>query len=282
MKSISIATLITCHNRREKTVACLQSLFDQELKESWQLVVYVVDAGSTDGTVEAIRRRFPQVRLLCCDDSLYWCGGMHYAWDTAAKSKDYDYYLWLNDDVRLYKDVIKTMLDSIEDVRVIGGEGVIVGSVCDSVTGNISYGGEVNGKKIIPNGRLQKCGFFNGNVVLVPIRIFECVGNFDPIFTHWFGDTDYGLRVKNAGYSCWVAGHYVGTCRSNPKGSEWANPNLTLRERYEIFNSRKGLPLKEWVLYSKRRFGIKWPVTVIKIYLRLLFPRLWMYAKKHL
>ncbi|MBR3735261.1 MAG: glycosyltransferase, partial [Lachnospiraceae bacterium] len=48
-----IAVLMTCHNRKEHTTACIRSLTEGEAKEALQFVV--VDSGSTDGTKDALR-----------------------------------------------------------------------------------------------------------------------------------------------------------------------------------------------------------------------------------
>ena len=55
MNTVQIAVLMTCHNRRDTTVACLEALMRQEAIDDVRLQVYLVDAGSTDGTVEAIK-----------------------------------------------------------------------------------------------------------------------------------------------------------------------------------------------------------------------------------
>ena len=45
----TIATLITCHNRKDKTLACLDALFSNHLPDRVLLDVFLVDDGSTDG-----------------------------------------------------------------------------------------------------------------------------------------------------------------------------------------------------------------------------------------
>ena len=49
---LRIAALLTVHNRRDLTVACLSALFNQKLPEAVELQAYVVDDGSSDGTAE--------------------------------------------------------------------------------------------------------------------------------------------------------------------------------------------------------------------------------------
>jgi GT2 family glycosyltransferase len=95
LRVIRIAVLMTCYNRREKTLACLRAL-----KEATKAAagisdtdVYLVDDGCTDGTAEAVRLSFPNVQIVAGTGSLYWCGGMRLAWREAAKSR-YDAYVW--------------------------------------------------------------------------------------------------------------------------------------------------------------------------------------------
>src|SRR5687767_12507951 len=94
----TIAVLMTCFNRRETTLRCLRSLAEQELPEGCNLRVYLTDDGSSDGTGDAVRSEFPEATVLNGDGNQYWVGGTLMAWDAARPA---DFYLWLNDDVRL-------------------------------------------------------------------------------------------------------------------------------------------------------------------------------------
>src|SRR3954466_15183881 len=87
-----ISALITCHNRREKTVACLEALYKNSLPTAL-LTVVLVDDGSTDGTSEAVAEQFPDVIIHRGDGSLFWNKGMHIA-HTIAEKLDPDFYLW--------------------------------------------------------------------------------------------------------------------------------------------------------------------------------------------
>lgn len=99
----SIAVLLTVFNRREKTLHALQNLFAQQLPADVALEVFLVNDGCTDGTPEAIAQQFPQVQIITSPGNLYWNRGMHLAWETAAQTKEYDFYLWLNDDTFMYR-----------------------------------------------------------------------------------------------------------------------------------------------------------------------------------
>lgn len=45
-------------------------------------------------------------------------------------------------------------------------------------------------------GKIEKIDSFNGNIVLIPLSVFNILGFNDNYFTHSFGDLDYGLRAK--------------------------------------------------------------------------------------
>jgi GT2 family glycosyltransferase len=76
---ITIAVLLTCYNRKQKTLGCLRSLLGQPQGFNSRLTVYLLDDASTDGTANAIAEEFPQVRLLEGDGNYYWNGGMRAA-----------------------------------------------------------------------------------------------------------------------------------------------------------------------------------------------------------
>ena len=89
-----IAVLITCFNRREKTLQCLRLISSQKTRPNIETNVFIVDGGSSDGTPEAIQKAFPKVKVKV-EEGLYWAGGMREAWKMAADEGDYDYYLLL-------------------------------------------------------------------------------------------------------------------------------------------------------------------------------------------
>jgi GT2 family glycosyltransferase len=49
MNGTRIAVLLTCFNRKQKTLACLEALFNQTLPADTSLTTYLVDEASTDG-----------------------------------------------------------------------------------------------------------------------------------------------------------------------------------------------------------------------------------------
>ena len=193
---INIAVLITCHNRKHKTIKCLNSLFNQIDLENISLKVFLVDDGSTDGTEQAINELFSNIIVIKGNGNLFWARGMSLAWQEALKSKEkFDYYLWLNDDTYLINtaimELVKTQRNSSE---------IITGSVCDPITKRRTYGGtKFINKFLTPfrykivdiNGSPQEIDTINGNVLLVPHSVYIKIGAIDNFFEHAYADLEY-------------------------------------------------------------------------------------------
>lgn len=83
--------------------------------------------------------------------------------------------------------------------------------------------------RIIPNGKLQLCEYFNGNIVLIPQAVYSVVGMNNPSYSHSIGDFDYGLRAKN-GILSYVSTMIVGYCDRHNAIPIWCNSNYSLKK----------------------------------------------------
>jgi len=286
MNCKTIAVLLTCHNRKDKTLKSLDSLFSQELSSDFSFVVYLVDDGSTDGTSEAIAKTYPQVKILQGNGNLFWNGGMRKAF-TAALEVGHDYYLWLNDDTILYPHTLNTLLETHQQLSDRGQpRSIIAGSTQDPDTQEWTYGGyqqlgwwypPFKCDPVFPTDTPQACDLICGNIALIPQDVTSIVGNLDPALTHYAGDWDYSLRAKQKGCSIWITSGYLGTCSRNPK----PNPENTpvLQKALKNIEKPKGLalesvtlqPWEEWKLLMQRHGGIFWPIFWILPYRKLFW-----------
>lgn len=275
----TIATIITCHNRKQKTLASLAALFNQVLPADVLLVAYLVDDASTDGTAEAVQETYPQVKLLRGDGNLFWNGGMRQGFAEAIK-QNYDYYVWLNDDTVLEPEALNTMLATSRCLAEQGNtRAIAVGSTRDSETGALTYGGwlrtswwhPLHFRLVQPSEEAQPCHTMNGNCVLIPRAVVEVVGNLDPAFIHSMGDIDYGLRAVQQNCTVWVVPGYVGICSTNPpEGNCWEDPNMSLADRFKKVLQPKGFGPKESKVLVQRHTNILWPIYWLLPYLRLI------------
>ena len=274
---LRVAAVITCFNRVAHTTACLEAL-KQQKDFAGVIDLFIVDDGSSDGTDKAILEIYPDARLLKGDGSLYWSGGTRWAFAEAIR-EDYDFYLWLNDDTRLKPDAMARMYRTYLEVQAkLGDRTIVIGSTCEEGRDALSYGGwEVSKgmfslmrwRKIPPaSGRWTTCDTMNGNCVLIPRAVMQVTGNIDPCYTHGMGDMDYGLRAKQAGCQIVVSPGFHGYCGANDGAGLWTDTRLSLRERWKRMLGPKGLPLKEWRVFTQRHAGGLWVINWLWPYAR--------------
>jgi GT2 family glycosyltransferase len=254
-----IAALLTCHNRREKTLACLAALYvARDRNPGLGLRVYLTDDASTDGTADAVRAFDPEIQVIHGLGDLYWNRGMVAAWRAALDSGErYDAFLLLNDDTLIDPEALEVLLRTAETVDTTA---IVVGAVRDPQSGELAYGGVRRTSRWHPGRTVrlpvstepQDADTFNANCVLVPAGCVERIGTLDPVFRHAMGDFDYGLRAREAGMRVVVAPHTVGACARNEMTGSWRDRNLSMRERLRLLNSPKGLRYREWQEYLRR------------------------------
>ena len=268
-----LAVLLTCHNRADRTVACLRSLVAQEDPEVALLHIVLVDAGSTDGTREAVTEQFPQVTLLERGPELFWNGGMSVA-IAHAYQHDPDLYLWLNDDVELDDDTIARLLGAHRELQLTRpSPAIVAGSTRDPTTGDLTYGGVIRTDRrrpmryqlVPPEDVPRRVETMNGNCVLVPRGVVSRIGNRATVYTHGMGDYDYGHRAARAGCEVWIAPGTIGTCARNAAGERAESLS---EHRRRVTSPTGGLPPAEWFTYVRRWAGPLWPVYAVSPYVR--------------
>lgn len=272
-----IGVLMTCHNRRDRTLACLRALRSASVHAGVSVAVHLVDDGSTDGTADAVQKEFDEVRLIRGDGSLYWNHGMRRAFQAACQV-GYPMYLWLNDDTILDEGSMELLLHTRMELETSGRRlAIIAGATQDPKTLEQTYGGVVHSGRwhplhlrlVEPGTSPLPCDSFFGNCVLVPHDVVDLVGNLDPIFSHTFGDIDYGFRARNLGCTIWTPPGYVGMCPRNSIEGTWEDRSLRARERFRLAQTPKGLPPNEWKVVLRRQSPKLWPLYLTMPYVKI-------------
>lgn len=278
---MKVCVMLTCFNRKDKTLNCIKSLISGN---KCQVDFIVVDDGSTDGTGAALEdmakelyerdSEHSSIEVITTPGGLFYSGGMRRAME-AAKARygsdvgnAPDFFILANDDVEFDGGVLDGLTDAPAGT-------VIVGAMRDD-SGKCSYGGikyysGIHYRQIGPDAADRGCDTFNANFVAVPKEIFKAVPIIDPVYVHSLGDFDYGLQIKKAGYRIEVTDHFVGTCNNNPSTGTWNDRNLSRIERIKRKESVKGAPAKQWFHFLKKNFGIGYACAYsVTPYLRIL------------
>ncbi|MBN7813506.1 glycosyltransferase family 2 protein [Algoriphagus sp. H41] len=269
-----VAVLLTCHNRKEKTKACLVNLFEQELPENTSMEVFVCDDGSTDGTGAMLQQNFPAVKIVQGDGNQFWGGGMRMAWNMALEQGGFDFFLWLNDDTFLFPQALQKLFRDY--FSLASPKSILLGACKDPRTGRFSFGGSSDSQAVIPQGSPQEVKWINGNLVLIPNAVAAELGNLSGDFTHYLGDYDYGLRAQKKGIKCFTASEYLAACESNSL-PYWGSTEVPFAKRWELLHSVKGLAIAEYTRFLKRHFGKgRAYKNLVSSYGRTLFPKLFL------
>jgi N-acetylglucosaminyl-diphospho-decaprenol L-rhamnosyltransferase len=178
----------------------------------------VVDHGSTDGTVELVRERFPEARLI--EQKNKGLGGGS---NTGMRVASGDYYLLLNSDAWAVGDAVEQLTafaESRPDAAVVGPKLLNPdGSLQRSVRGfptlwrlateyfflrklaprtralNAFYGARFG------HDEVREAEFLMGACLLVRRQAADTVGLFDEDFFMFSEETDWCYRFRQAGWN---------------------------------------------------------------------------------
>lgn len=190
------------------TVDCLDSLSKLSYRNVQTLVV---DNASSDGSVDAIRNRFPDVMVLEMKENLRFAGGTN-AGITYGLEHGGEMFLLLNNDTTVDQGFLSAMVDRITSSGEIG-----------MVAPKIYYHGDPNriwfaggsismwtgtmkhtGIRETDNGQydiLKEIEYTTGCCVLVKREVVERVGLLDESYSMYTEDADWSMRVRRAGYT---------------------------------------------------------------------------------
>lgn len=282
-----IAVILTVHNRLDKTVVCLNAVFNQREKYSFFNVdVFLTDDGSTDDTSKILRNRFSAkpLHILSGNGNLYWNGGMINSWKAAIEHGGYDGYLWLNNDTI----VLPNLWNELEQVdeysrKQFGKGGIYVGSTKDPLTGEFTYGGfeftnqwTLKDRFLHPNGHFQLCQCAHGNVTYISHDVVEKMGILCEQYLHGGGDHDYTYLAYKAGFPLIVLKDYVGICENDHQQGGYADfLSMSLKQRIKYLYSPLGFNLHNTLLLQKRCFPYRYPFVWLMGYLKAFFPKMY-------
>ncbi|OBR89892.1 putative glycosyl transferase [Clostridium ragsdalei P11] len=268
-----ILVLFTCFNRKDKTLTCVNTLITNN---NIDLDFIVVDDSSSDGTTEALEK-YHNIEVITGTGNLFYSGGMRVAIEAAKRRNlaDYDYVMFINDDVRFYDLAVSKLVDYLA-----GEQAILVGATCDD-TGKLSYGGSIKTSKwrpryknVMSGTERVYCDTFCANCVLIPKEIFRKLDNIDPVYHHAMGDFDYGCEARRNGVQIIASDFFVGVCNDNSRDNTWRDSNLSIRARIRKKESPKGLPIKEWFYYLKKNHSILTAIIYsISAYVKIFLKR---------
>ncbi len=228
---------------------CLTSVFRQDYP---LLEVIFVDNGSTDGSLEFVKREFPRAIVVENKENLGFAAGNNRGIEVSKG----EYVMTLNNDAALAPDTVRMLVTAAEISQArVGMWAPKILSIEDP--GMIDSAG---GLLIYPDclakgrGRLERDSgqYDRHEEVFIPSacaalyrrEMLNEVGLFDEDFFAYCEDTDLGLRARLSGWATLsvpiavVYHHYSGT------GGRYTPLKAYLVERNRIWVAIKNLPLR--------------------------------------
>lgn len=205
---LTVGVVVLNYNGKDLTEVCLRSLL---ASSNPNITIFVVDNASTDGSVEYLRSKFPEVTILENPENLGVTGGRNCGF-RAVCQQGMDYVLSLDNDVRIEPQAIDELLkvaNSDCQIGILGpktyhddGSGLL-----QCVGGTISYTENVTAERGANQpdrgqyDRIEDVDYFPGCAFMARREVFEQLDFLDEDF-YGYGheDTDFCTRAARLGY----------------------------------------------------------------------------------
>jgi hypothetical protein len=207
MDAPKVAIVILNWNGRDDVLRCVASLSRLAYPN---YVATVVDNASADGSVDALRRHFPQQRVLVMEKNVGFCGGNNRGIEEAL-AHGAEYVLLLNNDTEVHAELVGELVQVASGDSRIGAVGAknlqlerpqeIWGAY-----GELTYGKELvrvmgKGEADGPAYRVVRdVDWVIGNGIMMSRAALEAVGGFDEQFFGYHEDVDWCTRARRKAF----------------------------------------------------------------------------------
>ncbi|HEY8551730.1 MAG TPA: glycosyltransferase [Vicinamibacterales bacterium] len=198
-----VSVIVVNWNGRSHLEDCFGSILASDYPAD-RLEVICVDNGSTDGSRELVRERFPSVRLIELARNEGFTGGN--AAGVAASTGDV--LVFFNNDMRVERDAITHLVRAVyadgqagcAAARVLSWDGrhvdFIRGTINFEARGFQDFYGEPASSE---RSRSAETFFPNGGAFALTREAYERAGGFDNGFFAYYDDVDLGWRLRLTG-----------------------------------------------------------------------------------
>ena len=175
------SVVLGTRNRKAMLQKCLNALIGK-IKTNHQIIV--IDAGSTDGTIDYIKSN-KEIHLVCDGKPL----GQAQSYNRVFKSLKSKYICWLSDDNIVQPGALDSAVSILRKKSKIG----LVALKAKDIIGNRLTKPYIGGR--------YKTGILNCNQGVIRSDLFQKIGYFDETFKNYGIDPDVTTKVLLSGYS---------------------------------------------------------------------------------
>jgi GT2 family glycosyltransferase len=244
-----VALVILNWNGRDDVLGCVASL--PRLTYA-NYTATVVDNASADGSVEALRQRFPSQRVMVMEKNLGFCGGNNRGIADALE-QGAEYVLLLNNDTEMHPALVDELVRvarSDERIGAVGAKNLRLEKPTEiwGAYGEVTYGKELVrllGRNA-PDGpafeRDRDVDWVIGNGIMMSRKALEAIGGLDESYFGYHEDVEWCARAREHGFRIVYAGRAIVYHR----GFGAADPTRKVKFPVLYFLGRNG------VLFTRR------------------------------
>ena len=265
----SVQVVVTCWNDLDKIEKCLRSIFNQDYPK---FKVFIVDDGSTDGTVDYIQKNFPKAKIFVLKK------GPSQNRNIALKKDKSEFVITMDSDaILISKNWISSVVKFMQDnsrIGMLGGKLLLNDSTINSAGGIMSlrgngfdrgHGDSRNNKEYDSQ---KEVIYVSTATSVLRRKMLEEIGLFDEDYGHGFEDADLGLRANISGwkvlYNPTLESYHLADYRKGEKAR--LNPNIN----YYLKKNKISTLFKNYQKSTLIRFL---PLYILNFIYNLLFQK---------
>ncbi len=262
---MDISFVIVNWNTKGLLLECLKSIYNTAANMNFE--VWLVDNASADGSVNAVRKAYPEVHIIENSKNLGFAAANNLAFTRMSGR----YAVLINTDARLQHGAIKSLFDFMEDMpesaiacgQLLNEDGTKQNSIAPfpsllSLITNESLLRLLFPQKY-PSKRKQYSGPIAvdsciGACMMVRKSAMDRVGFLDERYFFFLEETDWAYRMKQAGWKIYfVPQAEIVHAQGKTVGSGVSARILFYRSRYQFFEKwhKKVYPLVRLAVFSR-------------------------------
>ena len=274
MDKPSVTIIVLNWNGKDLTIDCINSL--KKVNYS-NFNILLVDNGSSDGSVELLKEKFPEVSILSLEKNFGFAGGNNRGF-VSLKPDPPEFVIFLNNDTTVDSNFIEPLVKCLlnnkhasqtvpkiyyeDDPKLIWYAGGIV----NLWTGSIYHLG-IRQYDSPEYNKTRKTKYATGCCLCMRYDEFREFGGFDETFPMYSEDVDLSLWIRAAGKQVWFV----------PESKIWHKVSASLGGAFsfgKMVRKARGI----FLLFKKHANPIQWifmivllPIQLVMIGIKLIF-----------